>query len=256
MSTTLALILSLSLDTVTLSDGRSHLEAGNRFFQSGLHREAQAEFLLASRHLDPGGSAPELAQALNNLAASLAAQHEFHRALPVFRRAMNLAASHLGPLDRAVIAANTAQTLARIGDLAEAGNLIDRAIPVCELARCTEWSSMKLIRAGIHILRMEWRSAHADLDHVLLSSTASAASFPIAHYLRGLLCQRQGNHRLAAVEFALSVDLAAGGGAWKHTLEYDEMLVAYALSLKKIGHSKLARRICNESKKRKLGRQP
>ena len=251
MSTHLAFLFALSLDTNPLSDAHRQMTDGNHHFQAGRFVAAEAAYREAVRILDNAPSA-DLASALNNLGSALAARHQYERALPVLRRADQMAQQFLAPEQRVQIQGNTAQVMIRLGDFSSARPLIDQAVSFADAHSHPYLMYALLSRAAIFIATANWDPAHRDIDRVLQSIDSGHPLASSAHALRASAYQRTGNHRLAVNEFALALEIGNRSPGWIHTSDATDIIDSYSVSLRKAGQRKRAkalRRLGNNRKR-------
>jgi tetratricopeptide (TPR) repeat protein len=228
------------------SEGERLLRAGNGLVEAGRAAEAETAFRDAARLLDatPG---PDLASALNNLATCLAERGELERALPVIRRAVQVAAAALPPESRAQVAGNLAQVLIRLGESEAARPYAEEAIHLAEDARSPYVAVALLYRIEIQIARRDWRKAHADLDRTFECLNENhperAPLRTIAHGLRAAAWQAAGDHKAALREFEIAVTLGEQLPGWNDSPEKQRMLSQYAQSMRKTGNKRGAEEI-------------
>jgi len=250
MTTHLALLFALSLDSNPSSDAHLHLSKGDNHFQCGRLATAEAEYREAVRILENTPSA-ELALALNNLGTTLAGRHEYERALPVLRRANRMAQQFLTSEQRFQIQGNTAQVMIRLGDYSAARPLVDQVVSFAEAANQPYLLYALLSRAAIFTAALDWDGAQKDIDRVLQSIDNHHPLAPNAHALRATAWQRAGNHRLAVNEFAIALELGDRTPYWIHTSDATDIIDSYSVSLRKTGQRRRAKALVQEVNNRK-----
>jgi tetratricopeptide (TPR) repeat protein len=250
MSTQIALLFALTQAANDLSDAQSHLTAGNLNYTAGRLTAAQAEYRLAVRILDRTPS-PELAVALNNLGSTLVALHEYERALPVLRRAAQVAGEFLTKEQSVQIQGNTIQAMIRLGLFATARPLLEEALAYSEARQTSDLPKLILSRAVICIDEADYACAHRDVSRVLDSVDPQSMLAAIAHATRASTSQRLHQHYRAVVEFETAIEIAKRFPGWEFTAEATDILESYVFSLRKAGRRQRAKAILRKINQRK-----